>query len=142
MSDDHVPVRRFMSATPETIDEELTVQDAKERMFRLNVRHLPVLHEGKLIGVLSQRDVAIAEATSSAAAAKISVASVMTQVPFSCGPDAHVEAVAREMAEHHYGSAIVVDPDHPTKVVGVFTTVDALRALAEILEHSRKGAPA
>ena len=126
-----------MTPMPETVDEDLSVQDAKERMFRLGVRHLPVLHEGKLIGVLSQRDVAMAEALSSLDASQISVRSVMTEVPFSCGPDAYVEAVAREMAEHHYGSAIVVDPDRPTKVVGVFTTVDALRALAEILEGAR-----
>ncbi len=62
----------------------------------------------------------------------------MTQVPFSCGPNAHVEAVAKEMAAHQYGSVIVVEPDRPTPAVGVFTTTDALRALAEIVE-SLKG---
>ena len=131
---DHIPVRKYMSAMPETIDEELSLQDAKERMYRLGARHLPVLHEGKLIGILSQRDVATAESLLSIDPREVSVRSVMTEVPFSCGPDAHVEAVAREMAAHHYGSAVVVDPDHPSKVVGVFTTTDALRALAEIIE--------
>ncbi|NVB43677.1 hypothetical protein G6O69_38070 [Pseudenhygromyxa sp. WMMC2535] len=38
------------------------------------------------------------------------------------------------MAQHHYGSTIVVDREHPAKVLGVFTTTDALRALAELLD--------
>ncbi|PRQ02885.1 inosine 5'-monophosphate dehydrogenase [Enhygromyxa salina] len=131
---DLIPVRQYMSALPETIDEDLSLGDAKDRMYALDVRHLPVLREGRLIGILSQRDVAVAESLAQVELAEISVRQVMTQVPFTCGPNAHVEAVAREMAEHRYGSAIVVEPGHPTRVLGVFTTTDALRALAEIVD--------
>lgn len=130
-----IPVRQYMSALPQSIDEDLSLDDAKDRMFALDIRHLPVLHEGQLIGIVSQRDIAVAEAILNADSAKIPVRQIMTAVPFSCGPDAHVEAVAREMEVHRYGCAIVVDPDHPTKVVGIFTTTDALRALAEIVER-------
>lgn len=129
-----IPVRQYMSALPETIDEDLSLGDAKDRMFALGVRHLPVLHDGKLIGVLSQRDVAVAESLANVDLAGIPVGQIMTQVPFTCGPNAHVEAVAREMAEHRYGSAIVVEPGRPTRVVGIFTTTDALQALAEIVD--------
>ena len=129
-----IPVRQYMTALPETIEESLSLSDAKDRMFRLGVRHLPVLRDGKLIGILSQRDVAVAESLSREDLDSIEVGEVMTEIPFTCGPNAHVEAVAREMAQHLYGSAIVVDPAHPTQVVGVFTTTDALRALAEIID--------
>ena len=129
-----LPVRQYMSALPESIDEDLLLGDAKDRMFTLGVRHLPVLHRGQLIGIVSHRDIAVAEALTTVDAAKIPVKQIMTAVPFTCGPDAHVEAVAREMATHRYGSAVVVDPDHPAKVVGMFTTTDALRALAEIVD--------
>jgi len=131
----HILIRQFMSPRPETIEEDLTLQDAKERMFALGVRHLPCLHDGKLIGVLSQRDIAVAEALflGDDDGKRVTVRSVMTQVPFTCGPDAHLDAVAREMAAKHIGSAVVVDPAHPTKVVGVFTTVDALTALAAVI---------
>jgi acetoin utilization protein AcuB len=129
---DLIPVRQYMTALPETIEEGLLLSDAKDRMFDLGVHHLPVLRDGKLVGILSQRDIAIAESLATVDYAKIPVANVMTMAPFSCGPNAHVETVAREMAQHHYGSAVVVDPDHPTQVVGVFTTTDALRALATL----------
>src|SRR5690606_26883372 len=123
---------------PESIDEALSLDDAKDRMFALGVRHLPVLHDGQLVGIVSQRDVAVAEALATVETANIPVKQIMTAVPFTCGPNAHVEAVAREMAAHRYGSAVVVDPDHPSKVVGLFTTTDALRALAEIVENLQR----
>ena len=50
--------------------------------------------------------------------------------------DAHLHAVASEMAEHKYGTAIVVDREHPGHVVGLFTTTDALRALARLCGHA------
>ncbi len=130
-----IPVRQYMTALPETIEDSLTLSDAKDRMFRLGGHHLPVLRDGKLVGILSHRDIAVAEALATVDYAKIPISSVMTPVPFTCGPNAHVEAVAREMAKHHYGSTVVVDPDHPTQVVGVFTTTDALRALAELIDQ-------
>lgn len=128
-------VRQFMSALPESIDEDLSLADAKDRMFALDVHHLPVLHQGQLVGIISHRDVAVAETMTTLDAADVTVAQIMTPVPFTCGPNAHVEAVAREMAAHRYGSAVVVDPDHPAKVVGIFTTTDALRALADIVDN-------
>jgi acetoin utilization protein AcuB len=134
---DLIPVRLYMTPMPETIDERTSLSDAKDRMFSLGVHHLPVLHDGKLTGILSHRDIAVAESLTSTSPTKILVGDVMTSIVFSCGPNAHVEAVAREMAAHHYGSAIVVEPAHPTQVVGVFTTTDALRALADIIDkHS------
>lgn len=132
-----IPVRQYMSALPETIEEGLMLSDAKDRMFALGVHHLPVLRDGELVGILSHRDIAIAEALAVVSIASVPVAQVMTSMPFTCGPNAHVEAVAREMADHFYGSAVVVDPEHPTQVLGVFTTTDALRALADLVDRLR-----
>ena len=132
---DLIPVARYMTPMPVTIDEDRSLSDAKDLMHINGVRHLPVLHEGKLCGILSQRDVAVAESLGGLSSTKIPVSRVMTTILFTCGPNAHVEVVAREMAAHHYGSALVVDPDHPTKIVGVFTSTDALRALADLIDH-------
>jgi acetoin utilization protein AcuB len=130
---EHIPVRQFMTTMPTTIEDDLELGDAKVRMYELGVHHLPVVHDGQLVGILSARDIAVAEALTTMDPQRIPVAKVMSAVPFTCGPNAHLEAVAREMAEHHYGSAVVVDREHPGHIVGVFTTTDALRALSEVL---------
>lgn len=124
-------IREFMTPTPETIAADLTLAQARERMFQIDARHLPVTENGELVGILSQRDIALAEAIEGDLA-HLLVRQVMTPQPFTCGPKAHLHAVAAEMAAHKYGSAIVVDREHPGHVVGMFTTVDALRALATL----------
>ncbi len=127
-------VRQFMTPAPETIAADLTLAQARGRMFQINARHLPVVHNGELVGILSDRDISLVEAVEGDLD-RLLVRQAMTQVPFTCGPGAHLHAVAAEMAAHKYGSAIVVDREHPGDVVGVFTTTDALRALAELGGH-------
>lgn len=124
-------VRSFMTASPETIAGDLTLAQARDRMFQLGAHHLPVVDNGELVGVLSDRDISGAEVHGSDLE-RLSVRRVMSAVPFTCGPEAHLRAVAAEMAQHRHGSAIVVDPNHPGHVLGVFTTTDALTALAQL----------
>ena len=59
----------------------------------------------------------------------LQVADAMTEEPYFTAPDRPIDEVAAEMAEHKYGSAIVVQNG---KVVGIFTTTDACAALAEL----------
>jgi len=124
-------IRQFMTAAPETIGADLTLAQARDRMFQLNARHLPVLEGGALVGILSDRDVALIDSVFGDLS-HLQVRQAMTGQPFTCGPEAHVHAVAAEMAAHKYGTAIIVDRDHPGQVLGLFTTTDALRALAQL----------
>jgi acetoin utilization protein AcuB len=125
-------VRDFMTTCPHTIDDDKTLADARTSMAKLGGRHLPVVRDGRLVGILSDRDIALAEsllADSGDRTRVPTVADAMTEVVFTCGPEAHLHAVAGEMVKQKHGSAVVVDPEHPLKVLGVFTTSDALRAL-------------
>lgn len=127
-------VRDFMTTCPHTIEPDATVADARARMIEVHARHLPVVRDGRLVGILSDRDVELCESLlvdTPHRPRPPTVAEAMSEVVFTCGPDAHLHAVAHEMASHKHGSAVVVDPAHPSKVVGVFTTTDALRALAQ-----------
>ena len=128
-------IRQFMTPSPATIRADLTLAQARERMFGLEARHLPVVDDGELVGILSDRDINLAEALGGDLQ-QLSVRQAMTARPFTCGPAAHLHAVAAEMAAHKYGTAIVVDRDHPGHVVGLFTTTDALRALAQLGAHA------
>jgi acetoin utilization protein AcuB len=125
-------VRGFMTTCPHTIDHDVRVGTARMRMFQLDCRHLPVVRDGRIVGVLSDRDLQAAETLLAAGslAHEPLVSDAMTPHPFTCSANAHLHAVASEMAERRYGCAIVMDDAHPLQVVGVFTTTDALRALS------------
>lgn len=128
-------IRKYMSQGPHTIGQEQTLSVAHEIMRQHNVRHLPVLEGGKLVGVLSQRDLHLVETLRDVDPATTTVAEAMTGDVYFTGPDAPLDQVASQMAEHKYGSAIVLERG---KVVGLFTTVDALTALSTLVKKSQK----
>jgi acetoin utilization protein AcuB len=54
-------IQKYMTPTPHTIGQEQTLQVAHDVMREHGVRHLPVLEGGKLVGLLSQRDLHLVE---------------------------------------------------------------------------------
>jgi acetoin utilization protein AcuB len=128
-------VERFMSPAPVTIAPERTLADAHRLMRERNIRHLPVVDRGRLVGLLSQRDLYLLETLASVDPAAETVGEAMSAEPYAVAPDAPLELVAVEMADRRIGSAVVVDRG---AVVGLFTTVDALRALAVVLRRRRR----
>lgn len=125
----------YMTRSPHTIGHHQTLAAAHALMADLKVRHLPVLEGGKLVGVLSERDLSFVETLPNVDPRQVKVGEAMSQEIFTVSPKDPVRKIAAEMADHKYGSAIVLDG---AKVVGVFTTVDGLRALSEILEGKRR----
>jgi acetoin utilization protein AcuB len=127
MSTTEPTVAQFMTHTPASADAGLRLMDAQERMFMDNIRHLVVQSDGRMVGVLSSRDVALALAGPDGKAA--TVRDAMRPHPYICAPTTPISAVAHEMEAHRYGCTVVVDND---EVVGMFTTTDALRALRQL----------
>ena len=122
-------IQKYMTPGPHTIGQEQTLDAAHSVMREHGVRHLPVLEGGKLVGVLSQRDLHLVETMRDVDPATTTVDEAMTSDVYITGPDAPLDEVAEKMAEHKYGSAVIVERG---KVVGMFTTVDALHALAQL----------
>jgi acetoin utilization protein AcuB len=91
---------------------------------------MPVLHGGKLVGVVSQRDLHLVESLGEVDPENIAVEEAMSQDVYAVPPKTPLKEVVTEMASRKLGSAVVVDG---TQVVGIFTTIDALDALAEVL---------
>jgi acetoin utilization protein AcuB len=120
-------IRDFMTASPHTIGADQTLARAHAVMRDNTIRHLPVLHGGKLVGIITDRDIHLVETLSDVEPSLVTVSDAMTASVYAVSPDTQLEEVARTMAEHKYGSAIVMEH---YKVVGIFTTVDACRALA------------
>lgn len=123
-------IDQYMTRSPHTIGHHQTLAAAHGMMNQLKVRHLPVLEGGKLIGLLSERDLMFVETLRTVDREVVKVGDAMSLDIFTVHPKDSVRKIAAQMADHKYGSAIVVDGK---QVVGVFTTVDALRALAQLL---------
>lgn len=119
-----------MSSPVFTVGADQTVSEARRRMIEHETRHLVVLRGGHLRGIVSDRDLAMVEGVLGGAAETTKVEEVMTEDAFEVGPDAVTSQVAQTMAGKRIGAAIVVDGEEPK---GIFTTTDALRALAEAL---------
>jgi len=123
-------IKKYMTSDVQTIGDEQPMAVAHRLMREQRIRHLPVLHQGKLVGILSDRDLHLIETLSDVDPAKVAVSEAMTPDPYIVSPEAELDEVVSTMAAKKYGSAIVSDHG---KVVGIFTTVDACSAFADLL---------
>jgi acetoin utilization protein AcuB len=123
-------ISRYMTRSPHTIGRDQTLERAHELMNAHRIRHLPVLDGGELVGLLSQRDMYFVEMLDSTPRAEVKVEEAMTQDVFEVQNDAKLAQVAATMLRKKLGCAVVTEAG---KVVGVFSTTDALRALVEHL---------
>jgi acetoin utilization protein AcuB len=121
-------VEQYMTHAPKTIGADQLAAIALQIMRAFDVRHLPVLKDGKLVGVLSDRELPLL----ASAAAMTKVSTLMNPGPYSASPHTSLAVVARDMAEHKIESVIVEQAGH---VVGILTAVDVARALAETLRE-------
>jgi acetoin utilization protein AcuB len=119
-----------MTENPVTVGPQVSLAEAHTIMRERNLRHLPVMEGGHLIGMVTARDLALVEALADFDPRKLSVEEAMSEDVYSVSPDSPLRAVTAEMAERKLGSAVVVDGG---KVAGVFTVTDACRALSLLL---------
>lgn len=115
-------------------NDELTIADDIMKMKRL--RHLPVVEEGRLVGMLTQRDLfhaALSTALNFGEKAQkgflktVVVKEVMTDEVLTIDPGADVKEAARLLIEHKIGCLPVVENG---KLVGLVTVTDLLRVVA------------
>jgi acetoin utilization protein AcuB len=125
-------VEQFMSPAPLTIGREQTMTKAHLLMRRHKIRHLPVLEGGKVIGVVTERDLHLLETLPDVKPEQVLVEDAMTPDPYTVSPEARIDEVATVMANNKFGCAVVTSGG---KACGVFTTVDALRALAFLVRQ-------
>ncbi len=128
MSKDIPPIQKYMSCDPISLDADKAIVDAENLMRDNGIRHLPIVEGNQVVGILSDRDIKLAKSIVQAADA-IQVRHVCHSDVYSVEPDTPIDVVVETMAEHQYGSAVVTQNG---KLVGIFTTVDACRTLAEI----------
>jgi acetoin utilization protein AcuB len=126
-------ISRYMTAQPWTIEPDASLAEAYHLMREHGIRHLPVLDNGDLVGIISERDLHLLETVADFALSGTPVKEVMRERPFVVTSDAALDEVVDIMANAKYGSAIVMGHDG---VEGIFTTIDACRALADVLQRA------
>jgi acetoin utilization protein AcuB len=125
-------VGNYMTRSPCTIGPERPLAEAHTLMRDHGIRHLPVVRDGNLVGIVSQRDLLPAESLPDVSA-YVPVADALTKDVFVVAPREALGRVCATMAERKLGSAVVVDDG---RVVGVFTVTDACRVLAGLLGYA------
>lgn len=121
-----VPIKEFMTQVPHSVGHDMGIEKAKELMTKHSCHHLPVLDGGKLVGVISDRDIRTAERVDKASSLKIE--DFMTEEPVVVQPTEDVFQVAMLMHEKKIGSVIISGTqDSPW---GIFTATDALHFFA------------
>lgn len=132
-------VQDVMSTEVVTIGPRQTLAEAHRIMNAEGVRHLPVVEGGRLLGLLTQRDLHLVETLDAVEPDEVLIEEVMVRDVYAVAPDAPLPGVLREMERRRLGSAVVLSEQRP---VGIFTTSDALRALRGVLEEQEERAGA
>lgn len=122
-----------MTPQPWTIRKDACIAEARRLMREHEIRHLPVLEAGKLVGVVSDRDLQFIESLRATEREDLTVEEAMVQDVYTASVEAPVDEVVEHMARSKLGSTIALD--RHGKVKGIFTTVDAMQFLANMLRR-------
>ena len=140
VSEQRQPLRvgDIMSVSPVTIAPSASVHAAQALMQQRQIRHLPVLKDGRLVGMISDRDIRLvlpSPATSLTVweirhlLEKLTVGEVMTYFVMTTTPDCPVTEAVGRMLGHKVGALPVVTDG---QVIGILTRTDVLRAFRRL----------
>ena len=139
-------VSNWMSKNVITVDVDDSMHDAMKRMKEKNIRMLPVLKKGKLVGVVTDRDIKRASASDATTldvhellylVSKIKVQNIMTKNPITVPQNFTVEETAEVLLKHKISGAPVVDQNG--QLVGTITQTDLFRVLISLTGVSKGG---
>ena len=131
-------VRDVMSGSPVTIPPSMSVYEAHTLIQQRKVRHLPVLKDGCLVGIVSDRDIRLVLPSSATSLAvweirplldKLTVGEMMTYFVMTTAPDRLMTEAVGRMLGHKVGALPVVEN---RRVVGILTRTDVLRAFRRL----------
>lgn len=138
-------VRDIMQEKVITISQGESLSTAADIMRLGGVRHMPVVHGGKLVGVVSERDLLRASLSNlthfrheehRAFLHGVDIARVMSAPPVTVEPDVSIEQAALALADCKIGCLPVVEGD---RLIGIVTETDILRHFALRRREPRSG---
>ena len=132
-------VKEWMASEPIVVDENTSIMKATQIMKENNIRRIPVVRDGRLIGIISDRD--IKEAAPSKATSldvhelyyllsEIKIKDIMTPDPITLRENDSVEKAAVIMLENRISGMPIVDDDN--HVIGIITETDVFKVMVSI----------
>lgn len=134
-----------MSKPVISITPDMPVHDALALFRKEHIRRAPVIHNGKLVGIVSDKDLLNASPSPVTSLSvweinylisKIKVSEVMTKKVITVKADTPIEEAARVMADNKFGGLPVIDDG---KVVGIITETDLFKIFLELMGAREKG---
>ena len=133
-------VKTRMTANPVTIQSTATIADASEIMRANKFRRLPIVDDGRLVGIVTDRD--LREVSASPATtlsifelnyllAKMKVKDIMKRNVITISAEATIEEAALSMYNNRIGGLVVVDDQG--KVTGVLTETDIFKSFVDVM---------
>lgn len=123
--------RDLMTPNPMTVTAQASVAEAWELMRELEIRHVPVVQDGSLVGMLSDRDLARVDLARMLA---MPIVNVMSSDVIAVEPETELGEIIELLVENRIGALPVVQPD-TREVVGIVSYIDVLRAVQDRLEE-------
>lgn len=131
----NLPVEEFTTPNPITVQAEAGVDELKMVMKENGVRHIPVLSENKVVGIISERDLRLISGLTIREMSHVRAADIMVPNPVTVSSSSSLDEVAFEMSKGKIGSVLVNDEND--EFLGIFTVTDALNALIELVRSER-----
>ena len=125
-------IRRWMTKNPIAIGPDETLAEARRKIDKGNFRRLPVVKDGKLIGIITDRDLR----QHVGQLEHMRVDAVMARSVITVAPDMLLDQAANLLVKHKVGGLPVLDGG---KLVGIITAIDMLRAFGEVLGTAEEG---
>jgi acetoin utilization protein AcuB len=135
--------RELMTPNPVTVTVEESLVDAWDLMRELDIRHVPVVQDGALVGMLSDRDLGHLDMTRMAMGEGADalrrelakpIIDVMRSDVIFVEPETGLNDVIALLIEHKVGALPVVQPD-TRELLGIVSYIDVLRAVQDSLEE-------
>jgi CBS domain-containing protein len=134
-------VREWMTPNPLTLTEGDRVKTAVQQVLSAGIRHVPVLRDNVLVGIVTDRDLRRALPSIEAGASpekyqafmeRTTLGDIMTVDPVTCTPDTDVVDAVGIFVERKFGAIPIVDGD---ELVAILTQIDVMRAFLAVLER-------
>ena len=123
--------RELMTSNPTTVAPDASVAEVWDLMRELEIRHVPVVQDGALAGMVSDRDLGRLDITGMLATP---IVNVMSSDVIVVEPDSELSEIVELLLDHKVGALPVIQPD-TREVVGIVSYIDVLRAVQDRLEE-------